>query len=269
MSILADITLFEWMSLLLILSVAILGGYYPLMRSDKARGGEGFPAGESFTAGVFLALGLTIMLPAGYHLFNKAFTKINYPIASIVAIASFLLLLAVEHVTVKLAKSHTGKDAGLSDPIIPIIMTVMIAIPSFLLGTALGVSRTFSAAFILVAILAHKGSAGFGLALTIVRSTLTRVQAYAVYGIFVISTPLGILVGADIHQFLKGDIMVIIKALILSAAAGIFLYMCTLHGFRDTPLVKHCSGIKGFSIMLAGLILTALVRLVLGLAHGG
>ena len=145
----------------------------------------------------------------------------------------------------------------------------MIAIPSFLLGTALGVSRTFSAFFILVAILAHKGSAGFGLALTIVRSTLTRTQAYIVYGLFAISTPLGILVGADIHQFLRGDTMIIVKAFILSAAAGIFLYMCTLHGFRDTPLVKHCSGVKGFSIMLVGLILTALVRLILGLAHGG
>ncbi|MDD5173359.1 MAG: ZIP family metal transporter [Candidatus Omnitrophica bacterium] len=269
MSMLSDITLFEWLSLLLIISVAILGGYYPLMRRDKARGREGFPAGESFTAGVFLALALTIMLPAGYHLFNKAFPEFNYPIASIVAIASFLLLLAIEHVTMKLAKSHTGRDTGLSDPVIPIIMTVMIAIPSFLLGTALGVSRTFSAVFILVAILAHKSSAGFGLALTMARSTLTRVQTYIVYGLFVISTPLGILVGADIHQFLKGDIMLIVKAFILSAAAGIFLYMCTLHGFRDTPLVKHCSGVKGFSIMLAGLILTALVRLMLGLAHGG
>jgi len=269
MSILSDITWFEWASLLLILSVAILGGYYPLTRRDKARGKDGFPAGESFTAGGFLALALTIMLPAGYHLFNKAFPDANYPLASIVAIVAFLLLLAIEHATMRLKGFCESDGTELSDPIIPVIMTVMIAIPSFLLGTALGVSRTFSAVFILVAILAHKGSAGFGLALTMVRSTLTRVQTYLVYGLFAVSTPLGILVGADIHKFLRGDTMVIVKAFILSSAAGIFLYMCTLHGFRETPLVKHCSGVKGFSIMLAGLILTALVRLVLGLAHAG
>ncbi|MFH1441988.1 MAG: ZIP family metal transporter, partial [Candidatus Omnitrophota bacterium] len=195
--------------------------------------------------------------------------QVNYPLASITAILAFLFLLAVEHGAMHFKTSHTGEDSGLSDPIIPVIMTVMIAIPSFLLGTALGVSRTFSAVFILVAILAHKGSAGFGLALTMVRSRLTRNQAYVVYGLFAVSTPLGILVGADIHEFINGGTMIIVKAFILSLAAGVFLYMSTLHGFRDTPLVKHCCGIKGFSLMLAGLILTALIRLALGMAHGG
>lgn len=89
------------------------------------------------------------------------------------------------------------------------------------------------------------------------------------YLLFAVSTPSGILIGADIREFLRADTMVVVKAVILSLASGVFLYMSTVHGFRRTPLVRHCSGIKGSSLMLSGLILTALVRLVLGLAHAG
>jgi len=50
-------------------------------------------------------------------------------------------------------------------------MTIMIAIPSFFLGTALGMNR-----LAVVAIMAHKGSAGFALALNMARSRLSRGQ---------------------------------------------------------------------------------------------
>ena len=66
-------TTLELVSVILILGAAILGGFYPLTWRDAARGAAGIPNGESFTAGVFLALSLVIMMPAGFHLFGKAF----------------------------------------------------------------------------------------------------------------------------------------------------------------------------------------------------
>jgi len=259
---------FKWFSIFIIFFVAILGGYYPLVKREKSRSKRGLPAGESFTAGIFLALSLFIMLPAGLYIFGKSFPDINYPLAAIFVVTAFLLLLALEHLSARL-KQKEANDTDFSGPIIPIIMTAMIAIPSFLLGAAIGISPTLQAEFILIAVLAHKASAGFGLALTMVRSTLTKKQTYLLYFLFALSTPFGIFIGADISEFLRGDSITIVKAVILSLAAGVFLYMATIHGLRRTALVEHCSGIKGFSLMLLGLIITALIRLVLGLAHAG
>ncbi|MFZ5450580.1 MAG: ZIP family metal transporter [Thermodesulfobacteriota bacterium] len=136
----------------------------------------------------------------------------------------------------------------------------MIAIPSFLLGTALGISDTAAALMIVFAIMAHKGTAAFALALAMVRSTMTKAQTYVLLGIFVCSTPLGILVG---HAAL------VAKATILSLAAGVFLFMATLHEMKHSPIIIHCCTVRGFGHMLAGLVITAFVRLILGLAHTG
>jgi len=254
---------FQIVSFLCILIASIAGGFVPLTKRVQARSAESFPRGQAFTAGVFLALSLFIMLPAGLHLFQKVFPHIHYPLAVAVSLTAFLLLLAVEHWT------HHMDSSELSSPIIPIIMTVMIAIPSFLLGTALGVSQTSAAIFIFIAVLAHKSSAGFGLALMMVKSRLTTMQTYLLYACFALATPIGIIVGADLHQWLKGEGLVLTKAIILSLASGVFLFMSTMHGLAHTPLIKHCTHRKGFLLMLIGLVLTALVRLVLGLAHAG
>jgi zinc transporter ZupT len=257
----------EIVSFVLILVAAVLGGFYPLTRREEARSDEGFPYGEAFTAGVFLALALVIMLPAGLHLFEKAFPGAILPWAGIIAIASFLILLAIEHAAFK-AKLKAGEGA-LSPGSIPVIMTVMIALPSFLLGTALGLSETETALFILVAVLAHKSSAGFGLALTMVRSRLTQVETYILYTVFSLSTPLGIVAGADARHILSGQTLVIVKAITLSIAAGVFLYMSTMHEFSNAPFIRHCSRPKCFLFMLVGLLLTIGVKLILELGHAG
>ena len=257
----------EIVSFILVLAAAAIGGFYPLTRREAARSDEGFPYGEAFTAGVFLALALVIMLPAGLHLFEKAFPEAVLPWSAIIAIAAFLILLGVEHSAEKARERAGGLE--LSPSSIPIIMTVMIAIPSFLLGTALGLSETETALFILVAVLAHKSSAGFGLALTMVRSRLTRVQTYVLYGVFAFSTPIGIVAGADARHMLSGDVLVIIKAFTLSIAAGVFLYMSTLHELGNAPFIRHCAKPRCFLLMLVGLLLTFGVKLILELGHAG
>jgi solute carrier family 39 (zinc transporter), member 1/2/3 len=259
---------FDWISLISILLIAVAGGYFPLARRESARTITGFPMGQAFAAGVFLALSLFIMLPNGFHLFAKAFPNTKFPLAAAFAAGAYVLLLAVGHLAyAKRAKAADQRE--LTTPVIPIIMTIMIAIPSFLLGTALGVSETASAIVIFVAIMAHKGSAGFALALSMVRSTMTKAQTFGLYGVFAVSTPLGILVGADVHQYLVGHTMLVVKASILSLASGVFLYMATLHEMKHSPLIVDCCTPKGFVSMVAGLILTALVRYALGIAHSG
>ena len=259
--------LIEIFSFIVILGAAVAGGFYPLTRRESARSDQGFPHGEAFTAGVFLALALVIMLPAGLHLFEKAYPHEVLPVAVIIAILAFLILLGVEHAAIK---SNVGVGKGALTPrSIPVIMTLMIAIPSFLLGTAISLSETENALFILAAVLAHKSSAGFGLALSMVRSKLSVKETYIVYGMFAFSTPLGILAGADARHFLSGDTLLVVKAFTLSIAAGVFLYMATLHEFSNAPFIRHCAKPKCFLFMLFGLLLTVGVKVILKLGHAG
>ncbi len=262
-----DLTGFDWFALICILMAAVIGGYFPLIRRDLVKG-EGFPLGQAFSAGVFLALSLIIMLPNGSHLFKKALPHVGYPLASVAALVAYLTLLALGHAG-NAERSAAVREDLLTTPLIPVIMTVMIAIPSFLLGTALGISDTSAALVIFVAIMLHKGSAGFALALAMARSTMTPMQSFALYGLFACSTPLGIILGADVHEYLTGHAMILVKATILSLASGVFFYMGTLHEMKHAPLIIHCCTVRGFVTMLAGLGLTALVRLMVGLAHTG
>ena len=262
------LTTFQVVSIICILLAALVGGYFPLARRELAAEPQGLPLGQAFAAGVFLALSLIIMLPHGLNLFSQAYPSIKYPLAALLAIAAFLFLVALSHVAT--AKQAETIAAGqLSSPLVPVIITVMIAIPSFLLGTALGISDTAGALMIFLAIMAHKGTAAFALALAMVRSTLTRSQTYALLGLFICSTPLGILVGADVHFYLVGHDVLVAKAIILSLAAGVFLFMATLHEMKHSPIIIHCCTVRGFEFMIAGLLLTAFVRLILGLAHTG
>lgn len=261
-------TFFQISAILCILTAAAIGGYYPLARRELAGEPQGFSLGQAFAAGVFLALSLIIMLPNGLHLFSKAYPHSHYPMASLLAIAAFLFLVGLSHVAAA-KQAETASDLRPSPSTIPVIITVMIAIPSFLLGTALGISETASALVIFFAIMAHKGTAAFALALAMVRSTLTRTQTLALFGLFVLSTPLGILVGADVHLYLTGLAGLVTKATILSLAAGVFLFMATLHEMKHSPIIIHCCTRQGFAIMLVGLGITSLVRLVLGLSHTG
>ncbi len=262
------LTMFHWVSIFSILLITIGGGFLPLFRQDRARAAQGFPMGQAFASGVFLALSLTIMLPNGFHLFAKTFPAVSYPLASLFAIMAYLFLLALGHLAT--ATKHMDEDKlAVTTPVVPIIMTIMIAIPSFFLGTALGVSDYESGLIILFAILAHKGTAGFALALSMVRSTLKRPQVLVLFCLFACSTPLGILVGADVHDYLSGHTMMIFKAVILSLASGVFLFMATLHEMKHSPMIVDCCTKKGFIALLFGFIITALVRLLIGIAHTG
>ena len=263
----AMLTAFQWFCLFSILAASFAGGFYPQFRQDAARSDSGFPMGEAFTAGVFMALALTLMMPSSFHLLQTEFPKLDYPITSLIVIGTFFFLLALEQISHRVEERLAGGAAELSPPTIPLIMTAMIAIPSFFLGTALGVSETGAAIFIFVAIMVHKSSAAFALALKMVRSTMTRGQVWLAFSLFAFSTPVGIVVGQRIHELLGPHTLNTVKGIILGLAAGTFLYMATVHEFRRAPMIANCNTLKGFGVMLAGFLITAFVRFLIGEAH--
>lgn len=259
------ITSFEIFSIVTIIAGTFAGGYYPLIHREKANNSYGFPLGEAFTSGVFIALSLILMLPSASNVLNRSFKDIDFPVAMFISALAFMFLLGLEHITKRIDEHNL--NAGQTTSSIPLIMTFMIAVPSFFLGTALGISDTASAFIIWVAIMAHKSSAAFALALKMVRSTLSVKQTYLIFTLFALSTPAGIFTGEDLHQYLSGETMLGVKGFVLSLAAGTFLYMGTLHDLEHSAMIRNCRTRKGFIFMVAGFFLTVMVRVLIGEAH--
>ncbi len=255
-------TSFQIFSLIIILLVSLAGGYFPLFKSSDSSP-DSFGGGKAFTSGVFLALSLTVMLPGAFGLWHKILLHHEYPMATYICISTFIVLLATEH-----RLDHIKQDAEPDSAIIPVVMTIIIGLCSFLLGTALGVSDTLAAVMVFLAIIAHKGSAAFALALTMVKSKLSRTQTYFCFGCFALATPLGIVFGSNLHRYLTSYDSLYVKATVVSIASGVFLYLGTTYGLRHTPFVSNCRNKKGFMSMLIGLCITVLVSVILNYAKG-
>ena len=261
------LTTIQSIYLVLILLIAFAGGYFPFAKPGQVRTNGGFPRGEAFSSGVFLALSLTMLLPSAFHIFQKQLPEINYPIGSAIAIIAFLCLLAMEHMTIhSIAGARSEVDHERLPARIPLVMTTMIALPSFFLGTTLGMSDNTGATLVFIAVILHKGTAAFALMLTMVRSTLSRTQTVILFTLFALSTPVGIIFGGFVHNELTAS-TILIKATVLALGAGTFLYMGTLHEMKHASLIEHCGKRNCFLAMVAGLLITALVRLVVGEAH--
>lgn len=261
------LTPFQLICLVSIFAATLAGGYYPLLHRDKVSQGGGLPLAEAFTCGVFLALALLMMLPPSLALLGKAFPNFDFPTGALVAAAAFILLLAMEHRIAHL-RARLGVDNDAPIPaVIPLTMTTMIAVPSFFLGTAFGVSDTDAAILIFIAIMLHKSSAAFALTVQMARSTMSLPQAWAAFLLFACSTPLGIIVGEEIHQWLQPATMVLVKGFVLGLAAGTFLYIATLHDLGHSSMIRRCANRSGFLLMIVGFILTLLVRVLIGEAH--
>lgn len=261
------LTTFQWVCLISILGATFAGGFYPLFNQGKVRDVSALPSAEAFTTGVFLALATMMMLPSSIHLLHISFPQFDFPLSLMVAVTVFLLFLALEHHINNKRLALPIQDAGLTPPFIPILMTIMIGIPSFFLGTALGVTESDAAILIFVAIMMHKSSAAFGLALKMIRSTMSKTQVWLVFSLFAFATPLGIVVGQEIHQWVGASAMTLVKGIILGLAAGTFLFLSTLHELMQSPLITRCNNRRGFLLMLSGFLITALVRLLMGEAH--
>ena len=63
--------LFDIIAVILILLITFAGAYMPLFNQEKAKKTRSFPLGQAFSAGVFLALALTLMLPSAFHIFRN------------------------------------------------------------------------------------------------------------------------------------------------------------------------------------------------------
>mgnify|MGYP001219264592 CR=1 len=223
--------------------IALVGGAGVFAPWLAARGGNGraIAYGNSFAGGVLLAAGLIHLLADASDGFAAAYPDLDYPTAYAVATLSFILVLGLERViprALEAGDDHADPEsaalleAGARNGIAPYLLLVTLSIHSLIAGITLGISTAAGATVLLIAILAHKGAAGFALGSTFREADIpprTRIPALLV---FVGSTPLGVVLGGVAIDLFGGGGGAA-EAWFKAVAAGTFLYIATLDIVRE------------------------------------
>jgi solute carrier family 39 (zinc transporter), member 1/2/3 len=236
-----------------ILLIALIAGIIPFKKKHDHQARFDFPMGEAIACGVFLGAGLIHMLGDSAQEFIAL--GYDYPFAFLIAGASFLGLLLLEHMGNELEAHHEGNSTHMA-----LLATVMLSIHSLFEGAAVGISGDILTATVLgFAIIAHKWAASFSLALQINKSNLKFNTGLMCFLIFAVMTPVGILLGDAVNE--TTGAYHLLTPIFSALAAGTFLYIGTLHGLTRAPMIKNCCNIREFLFMILGFGIMALVAI--------
>lgn len=240
---------------LLIFITSLAAVIYPLKVRVHPTHHRVLELADAFASGIFLGAALFHMLPNASHEFAYALSDVHYPLAELFCAAGFLLLLFFERLSSRAAGEHNSKT-------LPYFIAIIIIIHSFIEGTALGVNTTFAtASVIFLAIIAHKSSESFALAVTLNRSQLSFRHILILITIFSLMTPLGISIGTTVTQFMQFKTGQLLTAGFNAFAAGTFLYISTLHHINHHHNAHENEGIFEFFILMIGLSIMALLAI--------
>ncbi|OGT41514.1 MAG: zinc transporter [Gammaproteobacteria bacterium RIFCSPHIGHO2_12_FULL_40_19] len=244
---------FKLVSLLLILTVTLLSGFYPFFKKLKSNNALNFPIAEALAAGVFLSVALIHMLGSASDNFYEL--NFHYPLAFLLAGVMFLFLLLLEHIGREIV-AHEGDSSGA----FAVLAMLMLSVHAFLMGAALGLSASLSiGVLILFAILAHKWAESFSLAIQINKSHFSFKMNIILFCAFSLMTPFGIILGATVTTTLGN--YPLLEPIFSSLAAGTFLYLGTLHGLENATLVKQCCDLKRFYFVILGFAIMAVAAI--------
>lgn len=253
-----------------------VGVLLPWVLGRRAAAARFMAWGNAFAGGVLGGAGLVHLLSGGAGEFRALAPELNYPLAFVLAGASFLLILLVEAlivpgdpdpgVSVNLGSGSSGHEKGpqtltvKSHPVIYVLLLVL-SIHSLVVGMTLGAQSSVSKALIVfIAIVAHKTMAGFALGISYRRAGSTLPKAVRVAAFFSSMTPLGILAGTAVEALVSSGGRLLFEAIFDSVGAGTFLYIASVDIVRTEfepqgdRWQKWLLATLGFS-MMAGLAL--------------
>jgi zinc transporter 1/2/3 len=143
---------------------------------------------------------------------------------------------------------------------IPLVLTIVLSIHSFLAGLALGVQTKLDAAgvSILVAILAHKVVEALAVGAGFAKENVDVRKASPIILVYCFMTPMGITSGMVLTSLFQGQTSLLFQALLSATAAGSFLYLA-LHEIST----GSCHVKPGVTVLLfaCGVICMALLAI--------
>lgn len=237
---------------LILVLVALSGGYIPLRHGGRLRDHPAAAFGEALAVGVFLGAGLIHMLSDSTDGFETAGYAHIWP--DVICGATLLVLLAVEHFAGRLSRSS---EEG--HPAIALLAAGLLSVHTFLAGAALGTSQEASVALVVfLALLAHKFAASFALGMTLSRSALAATVRWGLFAVFVVMLPLGVLAGAAASS---DSTLPLLAPVLTAVAAGTFIHLALLHGLERSMVVKHCRDVRLYSLVVVGFALMAVLAI--------
>ena len=208
-----------------ILAVGLVGGAIPFLAARHHGSHRFFSLGNSFAGGIFLGAGFIHLLPEASEVFEEVS---EYPLAPLLAAAGVGVLLLIDRVVFEVP-ARPGHAKGPKQPIYPVVLLVVLSIHSVIAGTALGLeSEVATSVLVMVGILFHKGSAAFALMVSVYASGADRRRLWTVLTVFVVMTPLGIVLGMVASSIVEGQVATLIEASFNALAAGTFIYVAIL-----------------------------------------
>lgn len=249
-------------AILVILLTALLGGWAAMRTRQSRHADRLFALGSLFGAGVFLGAGLIHVLPDSVDLFSHLYPALDYPVPFGIAALGLIAVLAVDRLGHRL-KARRAADA---DGASAMILLVVLSFHSILAGAALGAEDSAANSIVLLlAVVAHKGSAAFALTSGLLRNPpVGRAGAPgSVRGllfVFALMTPLGILVGTGLQEVLAGNAARVSEAVFDAFAAATFVYVATLEIIGPEFRSDERNAMK-LGALTGGLAVMALVAL--------
>lgn len=246
---------------LAIYGIGFLGGWVAL-RLEKARSSDRlFSLGSALAAGIFLGAGLLHMLPDSQDAFAAVWPGQDYPWPALGAAVGAVVILFLERV---LLATSQGEERAMQDAVrqggvYPLALMIALSLHSILAGVALGTEATgLGSVAIFIAIIAHKGSAAFSLAVGFQRGGFARGLILRVVAVFCLMTPLGVGLGLVFDSLLEASAGRGFEAVFDALAAGTFIYIASLD-----IIVEEFSRREGrwgkFVMLCLGLGLMALI----------
>ncbi len=216
-----------WLKLFYVVAIfvaGVIGGRAPGRGTTTE--GSTMALGSAFSGGVFLGAGLLHLLPDSASNFSKFADDIDFPLAPLVTGIGFLLILLFDQVS----KSGEVTTSTSSDQAAghPFLLFFILSIHSIIAGAALGLEGASTASTaIFIAIIAHKGSAGFALGVALVKGRVEAARRQQTILMFAAMTPLGVVLGTFLATAFTGTTDIIFEAYFDALAAGTFLYITT------------------------------------------
>jgi zinc transporter 1/2/3 len=239
---------------ILIFIVSLIAVIYPIRARIYPSHNRVLELGDAFASGIFLGAGLFHMLPDAISSFTANMPNLHYPLAELLCAVGFLFLLFLE----RLAHYSSSENAHNHTTSLPYMLAIILTIHALIEGAALGVNATFAtASVIFVAIIAHKGSESFALAVILNRSQLQLKTIFITIFIFALMTPIGIGLGTTLTTTLHSQSGSLLTAAFNAFAAGTFLYMSTLHHINHHHRINEAESLLEFLFLVIGLVIMA------------
>jgi zinc transporter 1/2/3 len=258
-----DITAQKLLAIVVIWLIGLVAGLWPVLIGARTPHDRFFSLGNALAGGVFLGAGLIHLLPDAIDSYRAVLgPDLDYPLASLVCAAGFLLVLLIEKVLLRGDEAQLAEAASDSgSAFTPYVLALVLSVHSVIAGVALGAESSVATTIALfIAIVAHKGVAAFALGVNLHRAHVARGRSISIVALFAAMTPLGVAVGASLGAALSNESAQWFEGTFDALAAGTFLYIAVVDLVEDEFSKPQDVALK-FAMVLLGIAIMALVAL--------